>query len=198
MISRVAIILTVINILLCLLSSYQLYSSGEPIGYDNSILVYFIYKCVETLLYKVSIVVIAISFLVFFVSYVINTTGLQRKLMLTFKVIQTVVGLFLLCNYIFLLCELPLLFNFNILIISVVIIIALEFGAYFLYLRDRKYKKIFFEIVRATVLTFGSGALIWALLMYKIIRILMNIFMGGGEELIYNRKGQVIGSFFKE
>lgn len=159
--------LGVINIILCFLKGIQIYDT-ELNGDFFSLIWYPPEICFGTVLYKISIVVVLFALLMMFVSYMVNTNGALKILMIICKVIQLV------C----LLLSLVLTFaihSLSMLSTGLMIVAILEFITFILYIIEGEHRRIIIRVFLFSILTVGSGIVYMMLLFCGIAFIIFKL-----------------------
>lgn len=149
--SFVAVILTVINIIMCVVKSVDLFKSGEGNDFmyilDNTAEIGF-----STVLYKVAVAVLLVSLAMMVISYLVNTDGALKIFMILIKLIQ-------LGSIITAVMAYFVLQSKSVLEMALLVIAVFEMIAFILFLIDSDHRKCAVKVAVHTLVTVGGGVL---------------------------------------
>ena len=146
--SILAVIITVINIVLCMVNGFKDESHGSffDVLDETAGLSY------ETVLFKVAVGIMLFSCLMLLISYVANTDGVLRVLMMIFKLAQFgCIVVVLYSGYV--------LYDVALAKLMLVVIAVTEIFSLILYLVDSDHRKCALKMALHALITFGAGGL---------------------------------------
>ncbi len=176
-------VLGLINVIICFVKATKIFNT-ELNGDIFNLFIYPAKICFGTLLYKVSIIVALFALIMMLVSYMVNTKGVLKILMIICKglqLISLIIGL--LCYAVFK--------DMGFIELSVFVIVIIEILSFVLYIIEREHRKTIIHIVILLILTAGSGFVyilcLLGLITYIVLKI-TSIFCcdGGGESSMHN------------
>ena len=193
-----AFILGLINIIICLIKSIKSYVSA-PEGDFTDIISDTAEVSYSTLLYKISVGVLLFSFLLILISFLINTDGALKIIMLICKILQ--LGCIGMGLWGFFKLQDPARIKLSLIAFSVIEILVL-----ILYLIDRDHRKTITRVAVFSILTLGSGLifmivtfLLLTLIMLKIVIFISSIFRAPEHRTaVVDLDGKVIGWLKRE
>lgn len=160
-------ILGLINIIICFIKGIKIFNTTlqgdvfELIFYPGEIIF-------TTVLYKISVGILFVALLMMLISYLINTDGALRILMIICKGIQFfcigggLIGYFKLQSLSFIK-------------MSMIYFAVIELIAFILYLIDRDHRKTILRVAVFAILTAGSGIVYYIFAMLLIVFLLIKI-----------------------
>lgn len=196
--SIVSAALGLINIIVCFIKGIKIFDTTLQ-GDIMRLLAYPPEICFSTVLYKISVGVLLLALLMMFVSYLCNTDGVLKFLMIICKIIQLacVAGGFL--GYF-------ILQSISFIKMSLICFTIIELTAFILYLIDKDHRKTIIRVAILTLITVGSGIVYFLLEMLlvlfvvmMIVRLLFSIFKEPEHKnVIYDATGKVLGFWKRE
>lgn len=193
-----SVILGLINIIVCFIKGIKIFNTTLQ-GDIMNLIIYPAEVSFTTVLYKISIAILFIALLMMFISYLINTDGILKILMIICKGIQ----LFCICG------GLIGYFKFqsiSFIEISVICFTVIELLAFILYLIDRDHRKTILRVAVFSILTAGCGIvyfvfafLLILFLLIMITRLLYSIFKEPEHKTaVVDMNGKIIGWLKRE
>lgn len=196
--SIVSVVFCLVNIIICFVKGVKLFDT--TLQRDSMrLIIYPCEICFSTILYKVSVIILFLSLLMMFISYIINTDSVKKILMIICKVIQLLcvccglIGYFKFCSSSFIK---KLLMCFA--VVELIVLI--------LYLIDRGHRKTIIRVAILTIITVGSGVvyLLFAIVLFLWIMglfvSLLSVIFGKHEpkNVVYDTTGKIIGYWKRE
>ena len=193
-----AVVLGLINIIICFVKGINIYNT-ELQGDFIQLIMYPAGICFYTILYKISLAVTFLTLVMMSISYLINTDGILKILMIICKAIQ-------------LICVLGCLIGFFIfkdvsfIKLSMLFFAVMELIALILYLIDREHRKTIIRVVVFALLTVGSGViytvivfLLMIVICFFLIRLLYSFFREPEHiDVLYDVNGKILGWIKRE
>ena len=187
--SMVAAVVGLVNCIILLVKGIKI-SGSDPM----SAMAYPADNSFDTILYKVSVGILAISLISMLISFLVNTDGALRVFMIVMKVLQAgciagaLIGLFV-------------MHDLAIIKLVGVAFAAIELIVFILYLIDSDHRKTIIRVALLTILTVGSGAvfflvemLLMLLLVLTIVVLLFAIFFKTEKRvMILDANGKFLG-----
>ena len=196
--SLCSVILGLINIIVCFIKGIKIFNSTLQ-GDVMNLITYPAEVSFTTVLYKISIAILFIALLMMFISYLINTDGVLRILMIICKGIQ----LFCICGGLIGYFKLQ---SISFIKMSVICFAVMELIAFILYLIDKDHRKTIIRVAVFAILTAGSGIIyflfVFLLILFLLImiaRLLYSIFKEPEHKTaVVDMNGKIIGWLKRE
>lgn len=196
--SLCSVILGLINIIVSFIKGIKIFDTTLQ-GDVMNLITYPAEISFTTLLYKISIGILFIALLMMLISYLINTDGILKILMIICKSIQ----LFCICGGLIGYFKLQ---SISFIKMSVICFTIIEVTAFILYLIDRDHRKTILRVALFSILTAGSGIiyfifvfLLILFLLIMIVRLLYSIFKEPEHKTaIIDMNGKIIGWLKRE
>lgn len=194
--SVAACVLGLVNVIICLVKAFE---EAVEIHFLEILWEKMPMKTYSTVLYKVSLGILFVAFIMMFISYLVNVDGALKVLMIICKfaqlgsVIAGVIGYFIVRSL-------------SMIQMAMLILVIIELVAFILYLIDRDHRKTAIQMLILSVLTAGSGvvfALVIMLLFLLLCILITNLISGIFREpqhrnVVYDMSGKVIGYWKRE
>lgn len=156
-----AAILGLINCILCFIKGIKVFDtelSKDPFN----LIAYTAEHTYSTVLYKISLAVLAITVLSMMISFFINAGSFLKTIMAIARIVQAVaIGTILLSVYV--------IHNFALIKVFAIIFAVMELVALILYLIERDHRKTITRVVVFFIATAGSGIIFMLVAMLLII-----------------------------
>lgn len=194
----VSAVLGLINVIICFVNGVKILDTKLK-GDISQLFEYPMEICFHTILYKISIVVLLVAFVMMLISFLINTDGILKILMIICKVIQLVCIAGGLIGY-FVLKSLSFIY------LSMIAFSIIELIVLILYIIDSDHRKTILRVLLFSLLTAGSGVvfmLIAGILAFIIIlfvaRFVGSLFCESEpKNTIYDVNGKILGWMKRE
>lgn len=194
--SVVACILGLVNVIICLVKAFE---ESVDIDFLDILWEEMPEKAYYTVLYKVSLGIVFVTFIMMFISYLVNVDGVLKVLMIICKIAQLgsviagVVGYFIVRSL-------------SMIQLAMMILLIIELIAFILYLIDRDHRKTAVQMLILSIVTVGGGlafAVIVLLLFIFICILITNLLSSifGAKEsrnVVYDLSGKVVGYWKRE
>lgn len=182
--SLCGVVLGLINCIMCIVEGIEV-SKVKDIDF----LTYAINTCYYTIMYKVSIAFVFLAIIMMSISYLVNTDGAKRVLMIICKGFQSVsiccslIGFFIIQDK-------------NFVEESLMVFAGLELLALILYIIDSDHRRTGIQVFVFSIATVGSGLFY---LCVVIIAFVIAFFMSQKEETeVFGKDGKFIGWLRRE